>query len=284
MKASHFLLALFSITSSIVFAQPIVTYPLRAGDRWEYVSSVNSSVSAVLDLGDTLMPGGITYANLSGGVFAYPSYQRQSGNRVYWLSPYSAQEVPRYNFSLSTGDTVSSIPFALDTLDITLISHDAVFILGRNRPQWRFHFHFRHIVDGDEVHVITDSIGLTFVQQVFAGFAIRGAIANGVTYGTLTAVRDPSYPVPNRIELIQNYPNPFNPATRISFSLPQSQSVDLRVYDVRGRLVATLLDNQEQSAGNHSIVFDANRLAGGTYICRLRAGSRQVGRTMLLLR
>jgi len=280
-------LCLFSFLSGIccvAFAQTTATYPLNAGDRWEYVLSVNPGVFAALDLGDTLMPGGITYADLYGGPFAYPSYQRQSGNRVYWRSPLLPEEVPRYDFALSVGDTVSSIPLPSDTLDIILTSHDTVPIFGRDRRQWSFRFKYRHIVDGDEFHVITDSIGLTFLGQAFGEFALRGALVNGKTYGTLTSVSDQSDGLPIGFELRQNYPNPFNPVTTISFSLPQSQVVELRIFDVLGRLVRTLLENQEQPQGNHSITLDANRLASGTYICRLRAGPYQAARTMLLLR
>jgi hypothetical protein len=83
--------------------------------------------------------------------------------------------------------------------------------------------------------------------------------------------------------LDQNYPNPFNPSTVIDYQLPVVSHVTLKVYDVLGRLVATLVD-EKQTAGEHSASFDARRLASGVYFCRLVAGSQIATRKMILLK
>jgi len=69
----------------------------------------------------------------------------------------------------------------------------------------------------------------------------------------------------------QNFPNPFNPETVISYQLPKSGLVTLRIYDILGKEVASLV-NQEQSAGRHEVSFDAGHLSSGVYICRIIAG------------
>ncbi|MCU7492631.1 MAG: T9SS type A sorting domain-containing protein [Ignavibacteria bacterium] len=86
-----------------------------------------------------------------------------------------------------------------------------------------------------------------------------------------------------KYELFQNYPNPFNPVTQISFSLHEKGSVELKVFDVLGREIKTLL-NEVKDAGTYSVPFNASELPSGIYISRLKAGSEVMVRKMLLLR
>ncbi len=79
--------------------------------------------------------------------------------------------------------------------------------------------------------------------------------------------------LPEEFTLQQNYPNPFNPSTTISFDLPNDALVTLKVYDVIGREVTVLLDNQLYEAGNHESIFDASTLASGLYFYRISAQS-----------
>lgn len=89
---------------------------------------------------------------------------------------------------------------------------------------------------------------------------------------------------PREFSLDQNYPNPFNPSTNINFSLPQTSKVTLNVYDMLGRKVATLLNNKQLNAANHSVKFDASALASGMYIYRIEAGSFTSTRKMMLIK
>jgi hypothetical protein len=79
-------------------------------------------------------------------------------------------------------------------------------------------------------------------------------------------------PIPLQFQLFQNYPNPFNPSTTIRFSLPQRSHVTLKVFDVLGKEVATLVD-AEMEAGEHSIPFTAEGIPGGVYIVQMSAGN-----------
>ena len=89
--------------------------------------------------------------------------------------------------------------------------------------------------------------------------------------------------LPARYSLEQNYPNPFNPATKIEFSLPATSSVQLRVYNMLGQEVATLV-NGTVTAGRHTVNFDGSHLASGIYIYRLIAGTSLNTMKMVLVK
>jgi hypothetical protein len=84
----------------------------------------------------------------------------------------------------------------------------------------------------------------------------------------------PGDEIPTETALWQNYPNPFNPVTNISYDLPNVADVRLEVFDMIGRQVALLVDNQVQP-GRHQVVFDASNLSSGIYIYRLQVGSQE---------
>ncbi|MBX2820015.1 MAG: right-handed parallel beta-helix repeat-containing protein [Rhodothermaceae bacterium] len=84
-------------------------------------------------------------------------------------------------------------------------------------------------------------------------------------------------------QLAQSYPNPFNPQTRIQYTLPLAGHVDLTVFDLLGRKIETLV-NQEQPAGTHSVLFNARDLPNGTYVYRLTAGAFSETKSMVLLK
>lgn len=89
--------------------------------------------------------------------------------------------------------------------------------------------------------------------------------------------------LPDRVELNQNYPNPFNPSTVIGFSLPSQDNVTLEVFDVTGRLVASIYRDQALSAGYHTATFNADTLSSGIYITRLITSSGNVFTNKMIL-
>jgi xylan 1,4-beta-xylosidase len=96
------------------------------------------------------------------------------------------------------------------------------------------------------------------------------------------------YNLPQKYKLEQNYPNPFNPTTTIDYSVPYIEtqniaSVQLKVYDILGNEVATLV-NREQKPGNYEVEFNADNLASGVYYYRIKAGSYSQTKKMMLLK
>ncbi len=94
--------------------------------------------------------------------------------------------------------------------------------------------------------------------------------------------------IPTNYDLAQNYPNPFNPSTIISYSLPTSSNVRLVIYDLLGREVKTLINN-EQNAGNYKVQWNGDnnfgsKVSSGTYIYTIRTGDFYQARKMVLLK
>ena len=114
--------------------------------------------------------------------------------------------------------------------------------------------------------------------QTARDFAIN---IENVTFGG--AHREAGTEVPMLFDLEQNFPNPFNPATQIGYSLQESMRVRLRVYDLLGREVATLVDGL-QSAGNHEVTFNAGNLPSGSYMYRIDTQNGSTSKMMSLLK
>jgi photosystem II stability/assembly factor-like uncharacterized protein len=89
--------------------------------------------------------------------------------------------------------------------------------------------------------------------------------------------------IPSGFRLFQNYPNQFNPTTRIEYSIPNSSFVTLKVYDVLGREVAVLI-NEEKHAGNYEVEFNGKNLSSGIYFYKLQAGNYSSVKKMILMK
>jgi photosystem II stability/assembly factor-like uncharacterized protein len=98
-----------------------------------------------------------------------------------------------------------------------------------------------------------------------------------------TSVKQISGNTVKSFELTQNYPNPFNPSTTIKYSVPTEGKVSLKVYNLLGEEVATLI-NQNQSAGTYSVSFDASSLSSGIYFYQLSSGNNVSVKKMMLVK
>ncbi|MDP1677660.1 MAG: T9SS type A sorting domain-containing protein [Bacteroidota bacterium] len=99
----------------------------------------------------------------------------------------------------------------------------------------------------------------------------------------LTGVfKQDNFSIPNNLNLYQNYPNPFNPSTIINYQLPINGFVTLKVYDLLGREIETLVDGT-QNSGKHSIRFDGQRIPSGIYFYRLNTGLQTITKKMVII-
>jgi hypothetical protein len=101
--------------------------------------------------------------------------------------------------------------------------------------------------------------------------------------GSVTNVAQQAAGIPSHFELLQNYPNPFNPTTTIQFSISEPSNINLKVFDLLGREMTTLV-NGRMEAGAHHVSFDASRLASGIYFYQLQAGTFLASKKLILLK
>ncbi len=164
-------------------------------------------------------------------------------------------------------------------------------------PDNELEFKFALQSDSAQVFAFDGTNGeLSITAPAYADtFFVAIQVANNeniVSLDTLTvdvsplnvSVEDLVSELPVLAELNQNYPNPFNPSTVIRFGIPQSGEVRLEVFDLLGRRVATLVDNERKSAGYHQVSFDASNLASGIYFYRIVAGKYVDSKRMTLIK
>lgn len=116
----------------------------------------------------------------------------------------------------------------------------------------------------------------------FIYLASADGIWRGLTNEIIVGV-EKNNEMPTQFSLLQNYPNPFNPATTISYALPKAGFVTLKVYDTAGREIAVLVNN-EMSAGNYKINFDASNLSSGVYFYKLNAGGVSIAKKLIFMK
>jgi|WetSurSiteA1Bulk_404760.scaffolds.fasta_scaffold00523_4 photosystem II stability/assembly factor-like uncharacterized protein len=155
---------------------------------------------------------------------------------------------------------------------------------------------YRSTNNGDNWTEISTGLPDAYIHSLAVdadGYIFAGTLNNGVyrSLESTTSVGDDNLISPNTFSLEQNYPNPFNPSTTIRYNIPtviasetkQSQMVTLKVFDILGNEVATLV-NEEKPAGSYEVKFNASGLSSGIYFYKLQAGSLVETKKMTLLR
>jgi hypothetical protein len=156
---------------------------------------------------------------------------------------------------------------AADTALFAGTASDGVFVSWDGGATWRP----KTFGDPAGAHAL-----LIVGHDLFAAFSSHVGSETSVWYqrlsDLLTAVHQPEGTLPASFALEQNYPNPFNPSTTISFSIPSRSFVSLKIFDVMGREVATIVSDH-LSAGRYERQWNASGSASGMYFYRLQAGS-----------
>jgi hypothetical protein len=112
----------------------------------------------------------------------------------------------------------------------------------------------------------------------------NGIILKTTNGGFLNISGNGNFNLPISFTLHQNYPNPFNPITKIKYELPKDVNVTITVYDILGREVVRLVNNEYKKAGIYETEWNAVNFASGVYFYRIEAGSYVNSKKMVLLR
>jgi photosystem II stability/assembly factor-like uncharacterized protein len=140
------------------------------------------------------------------------------------------------------------------------------------------------LTDGDiySLSVVNSDIATTVIRNVTESSG-SGTLVLTVSSEPLLDVGDDDSSVPSKFSLGQNYPNPFNPITKINYTVPQFGLITIKVYDILGKEVATLV-NEEKPAGIYNVEFNGFGLSSGVYYYTLSAGNYSETRKLVLLK
>jgi Secretion system C-terminal sorting domain len=127
------------------------------------------------------------------------------------------------------------------------------------------------------------SISVAAADTLQADHGVINVSGAGWVVGNVTGIKKINNSSPTRFELSQNYPNPFNPTTTIRYQLPNNNLVTLKVYDVLGKELRTLV-NEVQNIGSYEVTFDGNGLSSGIYFYRLVAGTYSETKKLVLMK
>jgi hypothetical protein len=185
------------------------------------------------------------------------------------------------NRSLGTRDAIYKVNFETKKADLVgttkLADYNSDLLFDKNGKLYGL------VGVGTTVNKLISIDTVTGTGTLIGSLGIADIQSIALNPDGITEVQKIENNIPNEFALSQNYPNPFNPSTKIQFSIPKHNVVTLKIFDIAGREIATLL-NKEMNAGNYSIEWNASHLPSGVYIYRITAGEFSDSKRMMLVK
>ncbi len=290
---------IFLLLLIVSFFKPVYAqFPLEVSNRWDYTSSWwdpsggSSSDTVVYNLvSDTLLENGKLYYLIRPlNYYFFNEFMRADSIGIYYYYNNCSKEWLFFDYTLAIGEYVE-VPYNsyayCDTVNMANVYKilDTTTVFFGDSVRFMKFYYSTGLDDEYTVGIIPNFGFVEWNTSDFFGYYsmnLFGAQLSGVVYGILTNV-DEENPMPYKYSLHQNYPNPFNPSTIIEYEIPEVSFVTVKVYDVLGNEVITLV-NEEKPAGNHRIQFDGSQLSSGIYFYQLTAGTFVQNKKMILLR
>ena len=278
-----------------------VSVPLRLNDVYArndtvYVGEYQSGSFSIFDLSDKENPQLLARVDVPNPGIVHNIWPTDDGTHIMTTEETAGKTVKMWNI-----EDMENIELVGEYLGVNSLAHNT-HIMGDFA-------YISHFTAGVTVVDISDPTNLIEVAQYdtyplndnpnYRGcwgaypFTQNGMVFASDMEGYLTVLQftetntsvfvgEPEQ-IPNKVVLHQNYPNPFNPTTTIEFSIPQTEFVTVKVYNIVGHEITTLI-NDELSTGNHSIKWDGSRQPGGVYFVQIESGSFKQNRKMVLLK
>jgi len=289
-----FIIIIFLVVNN--FAQtidPLSFFPSAVGNVWEYYYKYG-------DIQRTEIISDSSTAELMNYLFYSPSfypnrplYSVDEKNKIIYYDPTHLNWL-YYKLGANLGDTWMVRP---ETPEITRMEAKvkakySSIIFGRSTIIMDITYYALNWGDT----LINEYAWPRFTETLAAGFGeimyfdeegggpitvLRGCIINNDTIGTITSIKDIAIS-PDKFNLCQNYPNPFNPSTKINFCLIETDLVTLKVYDILGKEIVTLINNEERKPGSYTVDFNGNSLSSGIYIYVIKTTEFTKARKMTL--
>ena len=285
-----FVLILLFVKSNYPQSDSVLSYlPLAIGNQWQYKvhhivfgpphTDTTTYYSLSIVEGDTIMSNGYQYQVVVSETETKYVHIDSVTACVYEYEGGLAQGLKTDSLLCSEGDLFGRDSYC-ELIDTATVLNYQTWIMGITRP-WP---------DITVSHTLAMDLGMIY-KYIYKSFGwgteeiytLVYANINGTEFGEkVTSVNDLSNRI-SKYTLRQNYPNPFNPSTTINYSIPELSFVTLKVYDVLGNEIETLI-NEEKSAGEYEIEFNARNIPSGIYFYQMITGSVSIAKKLLLLK
>ena len=272
-----------------LYSQQPNFFPLQIGNEYQFKGRYQQEYYFGTIEKDTIYPNSQKYYTLPDRVFEFGNTRVDSNGNILSVSKRFFGGDPEEQVLFKSDAVLDEVwPVAwnfnpvIDTGYAKCIYVDSGYIFDKMRSikgvlifDYSYYYYYFWVAEG---------IGLVRTQyDDGSGLDINYAKIDGKMYGTLVSVEEEMPLLSSEFNVSQNYPNPFNPSTKIKYSLNQYGYVSLKVYDVLGKEVATLV-NEDKSVGNYEVSFNASNLASGIYYYQFRAGEFVETKKMILLK
>ncbi|MFA5012708.1 MAG: T9SS type A sorting domain-containing protein [Ignavibacteria bacterium] len=278
--------------------------PLAVGNKWVYLKASSMGGSYIYSITVTQITKDTVinnrkyfYTNIIPSVSAYWIRYDSTNGQIKMYANYAPDcnyERMYYDLSVNVGDSCNNsyMPCTMNNYYCTQIKDTSLFGIITRIKTYYYSFSI-HNGGSTKTENFAKNIGcysdISHVASVYGQnhniYTLKGFVINGQLYGdtTLTFINTISTNIPGKYSLSQNYPNPFNPRTVISFQLPAVSDVMLKVYDVTGKEVTTLV-NESLQPGTYETTFDGSGLNSGVYFYKLIADGFTETKRMLLVK